>query len=99
MSEDSALQGCNTSAATAGRTGTIRDRGFFFPPPFPMDVLGLDKVEGELRTACQSLWHYRTKDGATVELCNFLEPVQITLQELLEHVRATRVFLAEHPPL
>lgn len=49
-----------------------------------MNILGLEKVEAELRRTIQSLWEVRTKDGASVELCNFLEPVHAHLVAALE---------------
>lgn len=63
-----------------------------------MNILGLEKVESELRRTIQSLWEVRTKDGATLELCNFLEPVHSLLLQALELHRESIAVLKSLPP-
>lgn len=68
-------------------------RGFLVPHGTKMNTLVLRTVESELRLASQSLWDFRTKDGATVELSTFLSPAQDSLALLLETIHDARVFL------
>lgn len=64
-----------------------------------MNTVGLQQAEAELRKASQSLWEYRTKAGATVELATFLDSAQTALYDLLQHLQDCRQTLERTEPI
>lgn len=55
-----------------------------------MNLLDLDKCLAELKTASQSLWDARQKNGATVEEANLMEGAQLALHDLQDHLQECR---------
>lgn len=59
-----------------------------------MEILGLEKVERELKTASQSLWDFRSKEQPHAAVANLLESAQEHLAALRLHLADCREFLA-----
>lgn len=64
-----------------------------------MNLLDLDKCLAELKTASQSLWDARSKNGATVQAANLMEGAQLALHELQEHLQDCRAAILKNPEL